>query len=43
MIPESLWNLLLGMAGIFIVMGILYFALKILHRLRPGEDQEDLD
>ena len=40
-ITESLWNLLLGMAGIFIVMGVLYFALKVLNKIKPGEKQDE--
>jgi hypothetical protein len=38
---ESLWNLLLGMVGIFVVMGVLYYALRLLNRIKPGEDQDD--
>jgi len=42
-VTESLWNLLLGMVGIFLVMGIIYFALTILNKAKPGEQQEDKD
>ena len=43
MIVDSIWNLVVGMLGIFAVMGILYFSLKVLNRFSPGEDQGESD
>jgi len=39
-IVDSLVIMLLGMVGIFIVMGIIYFGLKILHRMNPADKKE---
>jgi len=39
-IIDSLLVMLLGMVGIFFVMGIIYFGLKILHRMSPAEKKD---
>jgi len=43
MIIESLWVLLLGMIGIFIVMGIIGLALSIMNSIsrRPKKDDTE--
>ena len=39
MIFESLWVLLFGMAGVFVVMLIIMFTLIILHRVSRASDK----
>ena len=46
MIAQSLWALLFGMIGIFVVMGIIALALTILNAInkrqkKDGEEQPD--
>ena len=41
MINDSMWNLLLGMVGIFAVMGVIFIALTILNKVKPGEKKDD--
>ena len=40
-IVSSLVAMLLGMVGIFVVMGVLTLALGILHRLSPGDKKKE--
>ena len=43
MIIDSLVIMLLGMAGVFVVMGIIFLSLVILRRLSPGERPDKPD
>jgi len=40
MIIDSLMIMLLGMVGIFVVMGVIFLGLVLLHRFKPGEKED---
>lgn len=42
MIIESLWVLLLGMVGVFFVMGIIVLALAILNRASKRKSKDSI-
>ena len=41
MIVQSLWVLLLGMIGVFVVMGIIALSLSIMYNLSTGRKKTD--
>lgn len=41
MIIESLWVLLLGMVGVFLVMGIIILALGLLNRFSKKKEKNE--
>jgi len=43
MIVESLWTLLFGMIGIFVVMGIIALALIVLNKVKVKEENDELE
>jgi len=43
MIVQSLWVLLLGMFGVFVVMGIITLALSIMYNLSIREKKQKKD
>jgi len=40
MIVQSLWVLMLGMLGIFVVMGIIFLAITVLNRLTKRKEKD---